>query len=103
VKIRVLAPARREMYRAAVRYDAERRGVGDAFLDQIGTSMRAIREFPDAWPRTHGNIRRFIATRFPYGVLYEVKNDEIVILAIGHLKRGSRYWRTAASRSTKFQ
>lgn len=39
------------------------------------------------------DIRRFLVRRFPYGILYTIEADHILILAIMHLSREPGYWR----------
>jgi toxin ParE1/3/4 len=43
------------------------------------------------------NIREFILPRLPYRIVYQVIDDEIFIVAIAHLKRRSRYWKSRLS------
>jgi hypothetical protein len=31
--------------------------------------------------------------RFPYGVVYAIRNDEIYLIAVMHLKRRPFYWK----------
>jgi hypothetical protein len=38
-------------------------------------------------------IRRCLARRFPYGVLYFMEQGDILILAVMHLHRSPDYWK----------
>jgi hypothetical protein len=38
-------------------------------------------------------MRQHRLNRFPYGIVYQVREDEIAILAVAHLHRRPRYWR----------
>jgi plasmid stabilization system protein ParE len=38
------------------------------------------------------NIRRVLVARFPYQVVYRVRPDAVVIVAIAHAKRRPGYW-----------
>jgi hypothetical protein len=40
-----------------------------------------------------GDVRWWLVKRFPYSVLYRIRDDHIRILAIAHQKRRSFYWR----------
>ena len=31
-------------------------------------------------------------TRFPYGVMYGIDEDTIIVIAVAHLHRDPRYW-----------
>jgi hypothetical protein len=48
VRIRFIPPARRELLVEAKYYDAELRGLGDAFLDEIARALKLIKAHPEA-------------------------------------------------------
>jgi hypothetical protein len=33
-----------------------------------------------------------LLTRFPYGVIYGLEGDTIIVVAVAHLHRQPRYW-----------
>jgi hypothetical protein len=90
---RVRPTARDELAEAVAYYDAERAGLGDEFLREAKRTVTRIRDFPDAWPKMSRRSRRCRMTRFPYGLVYQVKSNEIRILAVAHLRRRQYYWR----------
>jgi hypothetical protein len=40
-----------------------------------------------------GDVRWWLVKRFPYSVLYRIRDDHVRILAIAHQKRRAFYWR----------
>ena len=84
--------AGRELNEAAQYYDSESPGLGGAFLAEIQRCIRSIQESPEAAPIVAGSVRRRLARRFPYAVLYSIRHTEIRVLAIMHLKRRPMYW-----------
>ena len=86
------------MFRAAAYYDRIQSGLGDAFLDDIEIGFSKLRDFPLAWPRLSDTFRRTSLSRFPYAILYEVRADDVLVLAVGHLKRGPKFWMAAMRR-----
>jgi len=38
-------------------------------------------------------LRRRLIRRFPFGILYRIEPEEIVIVAVAHLLRKPGYWR----------
>ena|SRR5437870_178387 len=84
--------AERELNDAALYYEQESPGLGVSFLDEIERYLGAIVRNPNAGPKVRGQVRRRILRRFPYGILYSVKPDELRILAIMNLKRRPTYW-----------
>ena len=94
MKARFLLPARRELIEAAQYYNAQRVPLGDEFRDEAWETVRRIKEFPHAWHPLGGSIRRCQMQRFPYGLIYEPTDVEIVIVAVAHLHQEPEYWRT---------
>jgi toxin ParE1/3/4 len=92
MKIRVIAPALADMTRIWGYYEKQRRGLGDAFLDDLGTAVRLVRDFPEAQPEFWKGTRRVLLKRFPYGAAYRILEDEIQVLVIAHTSRASRVW-----------
>jgi cytochrome P450 len=40
-----------------------------------------------------GDVRRCLTRTFPYGVLFQIKPDKYVIIAVMHLHRDPDYWK----------
>ena len=84
--------AEREMNDAAIYYEGESRGLGVRFLDEIERCIASIAKNPNAGGTVRAKVRRRLIRKFPYGILYSVKEDGIRILAIMNLKRRPTYW-----------
>lgn len=89
---RFLSPAEQEMLDAARYYDSQAVGLGEEFLARIESAVKDVVDHPAMYPIIRADIRRRLVHRFPYGVLYRVDPDEIVIVAIMHLHRHPMYW-----------
>jgi hypothetical protein len=83
-----------EFVKAIAYYEGCEPGLGEDFSLQIHTAIRNILAFPNAWPVLVPHIRRCLANRFPFGVLYSVESDYIFILAVMHLHRHPDYWKS---------
>lgn len=92
--VRNLKPAREE-FAAAVRwYEEQRPGLGGEFFDAVGHATSLIQTQPEiGTPSKDHRTRRVLVQRFPYQVVYRLTADEIIIVAIAHLKRRPGYWR----------
>jgi plasmid stabilization system protein ParE len=75
-------------------YEARSPRLGTDFATEIHTAIQRAVAMPLAWPRVEGDIRRVIAHRFPYGILYAPRGHMIYVLAIMHMRRHPDYWRT---------
>lgn len=93
MKIRFLEAAQRELDEAVEYYNAEAPELGQAFLLETLTVLEHIKQFPYAWHPLSPNTRRCRLRRFPYGVVYGVGTDEIIVIALAHLHRVPQYWR----------
>ena len=82
-----------ELNEAAEYYDRERLGLGGAFLTEVERAAENVLEFPESSPRVASTVRRKLLRRFPYGILYSLRPDEVRILAVMNLKRRPFYWR----------
>ena len=98
MKVRLLAPAAAELDEAVAWYAAQAPGLDRRFIDEIRTARKRIAERPQAWRLLSDGVRRFRLRRFPYGLIYVVEADEIVVLAVAHLHRKPSYWRSRLSR-----
>jgi plasmid stabilization system protein ParE len=92
MKIRVVSSAEQELAEAVDYYNEQRPGLGYEFAAEIKSTLNRIVAFPDAWPLFSHRLRRCITNKFPYGILYQVRIDHILIVAIMHLKRDPQHW-----------
>jgi toxin ParE2 len=93
VRIRFLTIAQIELDEAIDYYNYEAPGLGDAFLNEVLNALERIGEFPEAWHPCSERTRRCQTRRFPYGIIYQNRKDEILIIAIANLHRKPDYWK----------
>ncbi len=87
-----LPPAQEEMIAAAQYYQEQSIGLGAEFLAEVERTIAAIASHPNSAPKVKQDIRRRLLKRFPFGILYIATADEIVVLAVMHLRRRPGYW-----------
>jgi len=92
MKVELLATAEAELVEAISYYNGQAEGLGYEFAVEVKQTIRRIVEFPDAWQKLSARTRRCRAKRFPYGVVYQVRDDLILIVAIMHLRRHPHTW-----------
>jgi len=91
MEIRFLDLAQAEFDEAVAYYNSQLPGLGDDFLAQVLKALDRIKQFPKAWHPYTKNTRRCLVRRFPYGVVYQILKDEILIVAIQNLHRKPDY------------
>lgn len=88
-----LEPARIELEEAINFYNQQRANLGDEFAAEVLNTINRILNHPEAWTKLSKHTRRCRTNRFPYGVIYQIRGDRIVIIAVAHLRRKPIYWR----------
>ena len=92
MKVRFLALAQQELDDAVTWYNEQVAGLGREFLDELDRSVRRAVTYPLSCPEIDPGLRRCLLARFPYGLLYGLDGDTVVVVAIAHLHREPRYW-----------
>jgi toxin ParE2 len=92
VNVLFLDAARRDLREAIRFYESQRPGLGREFRDEVRATVERIVSFPEAWRLLSERTRRCRTHRFPYGLIYQVKGEEILILAVAHLHREPDRW-----------
>ncbi len=84
--------AERELNEAAGYYNDQSPGLGNAFLEEVESTINQILEYPESAPLINRIVRKRLVRRFPYSVMYSVSFNHIRILAIASQKRRPFYW-----------
>ena len=92
MKLRFLILAQRELDEAVAWYNEQAAGSGQEFLDELDRVVRRAVTFPMSCPEIEPEVRRCLLARFPYGLIYGVDRETIVVIAVSHLHREPRYW-----------
>ena len=72
-------------YAEAVQYYASQRAeLAQVFINSVEDAVYQIRESPERYAAIDEDVRRCMTPKFPYGVLYTVEQDHILILAVMH-------------------
>lgn len=85
--------AEAEFDRAVEYYEQFQPGLGIEFAEEVYTTITRIIQYPDAWSALSKNSRRCLVSRFPYGVIYQIKSHALRIIAVAHLHRRPGYWK----------
>lgn len=91
--VKFLPDAEEEMYKAAKYYQAQASGLGVDYLSEVERAIGLITQSPMTWPKVEGELRRRLVRRFPFGILYYIESEEIIVVAVAHLRRKPGYWK----------
>ena len=92
MKARFLSTAELELKEAMEFYEAAREGLGAVFLAEIEAAVNLIQAHPLAWTALSSRTRRCRTSRFPFGLFYQVRSDEILIVSVMDLRRDPKRW-----------
>ncbi|MHB8836105.1 MAG: type II toxin-antitoxin system RelE/ParE family toxin [Candidatus Methylomirabilia bacterium] len=92
MNVRFLDLARQELLDAVAWYNEQAGGLGQGFLDELDRAIRRTSAFPLSCPEIETGLHRCLLARYPYGLIYGLDGDTVVIVAVAHLHREPRYW-----------
>jgi plasmid stabilization system protein ParE len=98
MNVEFLAPARVEFAEAVLYYETQRTGLRDEFAAEVQHTIERIMQSPEAWSLLSRRSRRCPTNRFPYGIIYQVRGDTLLIIAVMHLQRAPLSWRSRLPR-----
>ena len=91
--LRVRRKAQRQIRVAALWYEARQPGLGVRFLDEIDRLLDRIAGTPAQFPLISVDVRRGFAHTFPFGAYFVIIDNDVVVLAVLHMRRRPREWK----------
>lgn len=93
--VQLSEPAATELAEAIRWYEQQRAGLGAELYDAISETIDLIRNHPDiGMPgTTRRPSRQLRVNRFPYFVVYRVREERIHVVAVAHTSRRPDDWK----------
>ena len=92
MNVRFFAPAETELKDAVSFYNKQSEGLGFEFVAEVKKTIERIVQHPQAWAQISQRTRRCRTNRFPYGIIYQRRDETILIVAVMHLNREPGVW-----------
>ena len=92
-----LKAALEELNAAVDFYEERREGLGREFAQAVEQATGKALAHPRAWTSLSSRCRRIMLRRFPYGLVYQIRGDELLIVEVMHTSRRPGYWEARAS------
>ena len=93
MNVKFLVPAEVE-FLDAIEYDNQQsEGLGFDFALEVGRTLERVVQYPQAWTPLSKRTRRCRTNRFPYSVVYQIKDETILIVAVMHLSQHPDSWK----------
>ena len=89
--------AETELVEAAAWYEAQRDGLGEAFITEVERQVSRAAKAPEVFPTLESPnkqppLRRAVLRRFPFVLVFVAMDTTLRVLAIAHGKRKPKYW-----------
>ena len=94
INVKFLTPAEAEFFDAISYYNIQSEGLGYEFAAEVKRTIGRIIQYPEAWTKLSKRTRRCRTNKFPYGVIYQVKEETLLIVAVMHLNREPQNWKS---------
>jgi len=94
IPYRFLSPAEDEMTETALFYEATSDGLGYDFLDDVQKAIDRVRKFPQIGELVDSELRQSLLYRFPFSLIYKLKENVVVVVAVAHHGRRPGYWKS---------
>jgi plasmid stabilization system protein ParE len=82
-----------EYERAALWYAERDPELAERFVESVEEAIQRILEGPQQRRRVYEDVRRCLTRIFPYGILYTIEPEFVLILAVMHTSRKPGYWK----------
>ena len=89
-----LDPADAEFVDAIAYYNLQSEGLGYEFAAEVKRSISRISQYPEAWAPLSRRTRRCRTNRFPYGLIYQIRDEIILIVAVQNLHKDPESWKS---------
>lgn len=93
-RLAIRDPARYDLREAMYWYADKRAELAADFLLCVDEVLARLTRNPLAYPIIYKSVRRAVIHRFPYNVLFMVREKDVAVIAILHNKRSPRVWQS---------
>ena len=73
-------------------YEEQRKGLSFDFELCMEAGIAEILRSPDSFQNKYRNVKIRFISRFPFGIHYLIKNDQITIVGVFHTSRKPKNW-----------
>lgn len=92
MKVEFLKLAQQELDDAFEYYEYQQTDLGYRFVEEVYNALDLIKTYPLGWSLVSKHTRRCLLKTFPYGVIYQKRENSILVVAIANLYREPNYW-----------
>lgn len=94
VKLDFLQTADDEFAETIAYYNLQSEGLGLEFAAEVRRALGRVLQYPTAWTLVSARTRRCRLNRFPYALLFQIRSDGILVVAVQNLHRHPALWQS---------
>jgi plasmid stabilization system protein ParE len=92
MRVRLTSAAEAELADALNWYATHAPREAQRFLDELEALTGRLAQNPNRFPRVFDEVRRAGFHRFPYGLFFVVRGEDVQVFACFHASRNPRRW-----------
>lgn len=74
-------------------YNKESAKSAEKLLVEIETTLQFLINKPLLFQKLNSKVRKINLPVFPYKIIYQLSEEELLVIALAHHKRHPRYWK----------
>jgi plasmid stabilization system protein ParE len=82
-----------DSYQGYAWYESRRIGLGREFITAVDACLQLISRNPKLYQTIYKDYRRAVVRRFPFSIIYEETDSEVIIFAIFDSRQEPNRWR----------
>jgi hypothetical protein len=94
MKLDFLQTADDEFAETIAYYNLQSEGLGLEFAAEVRRALGRVLQYPTAWTLVAARTRRCRLNRFPYALLFQIRADGILVVAVQNLHRHPESWQS---------
>ena len=84
--------AKTEITEAYEWYESKQHKLGKRLISVLDNYFSTIKKSPKQFPKVLNNMRQATIKKFPYIIIFEIENNEIIVFAVFHSSQNPEKW-----------
>jgi len=92
MNVKIIDDASHELNDVFIYYEYQQKDLGHRFIESFTQTVELIKFYPNGWHPLSKKVKRCLIKDFPYGIIYQVREETIIVVAVANLHRKPNYW-----------
>jgi plasmid stabilization system protein ParE len=90
--LKFLALAQNELDDIYESLEHQKKNQGHRFIEEIEKMLKLVKAYPTVWSKTSSNTQKCFLNGFPYAIIYQYVDNNIIVVAIMNLHKKPIHW-----------